>query len=97
RDLTTLTPQQRQAYMAARRATDWLRRTNRQDGRFVYGLLPDLRVLVPGDSYIAQAGAAFALARAGRYLGDEPALAISRQALLTLLLETVVDPQAKEV
>src|SRR5437763_6798673 len=58
-DLAKLGPQQRQTYLAARRATDWLRRTNKQDGRFVYGFLPDLRVVVSGDSYVAQAGAAF--------------------------------------
>ena len=49
-----------------------------------------------GDSFTpAQAGAAFALARAARFFGDEPSLAVSRQAMLTLLLETTTDPQDK--
>ncbi len=97
RDLGKLTPQQRLWYLAARQGMDWLRRTNKQDGKFVYGFLPDLRVPLDGDSYTAQAGAAFALARAARFLGDEPSLAISRQALLTLLVETTVDARDREI
>jgi hypothetical protein len=97
RDLTKLTAAQRFAYVSARQAMDWLRRTNRQDGKFVYGFLPELRVPLEGDSYSAQAGAAYALARSAAYFGDEPSLAISRQALLTLLLETAVDSQDKTV
>ncbi len=94
-DLTTLSAPQRLAYLAARRGTDWLRRTNKQDGKFVYGFLPDLRAPLEGDSYLAQAGATFALARAAAYFGDEASLAISRQALLTLLLETTTDRHDK--
>src|SRR5262249_46525905 len=45
-----------------------------------------------GDSFVRQAGAAFALARAGKYYGDEQAIAVARQAVLTLLLETSADP-----
>lgn len=97
RDLTKLTAAQRVCYVSARQAMDWLRRTNKQDGKFVYGFLPDLRVPLDGDSYTAQAGAAFALARAAGYFGDEPSLAIARQALLTLLLETTLDSQDKSV
>jgi hypothetical protein len=97
RDLTKLTAAQRLCYVSARQAMDWLRRTNKQDGKFVYGFLPDLRVPLDGDSYTAQAGAARALARAGSYFHDEPALAISRQALLTLLLETTLDSQDKSI
>ena len=97
RDLTKLTPQQSASYIALRRTVEWLRRTNRPDGRFVYGFLPDLRVPLEGDSFIAQAGATCALARSARFLGDEKALAICRQALLTLLLETTLDPKSKDV
>jgi hypothetical protein len=97
RDLAKLTPQQRLCYMGAYRGTEWLRRTNKQDGKFVYGFLPDLRVTLNGDSFTAQAGAAFALARAARFFGDEAGVAVSRQALLTLLLETAVDPKDKEI
>src|SRR5207244_360841 len=51
-----------------------------------------LRLPMEGDSYVRQAGAAFALARAGKYYGDEQAIAVARQAVLTLLLETTTDP-----
>ena len=97
RDLTKLTAPQRLCYVSAHQAMDWLRRTNRQDGKFVYGFLPDLRAPLDGDSYTAQAGAAYALARAAGYFGDEPSLAISRQALLTLLLETTLDSRDKSI
>jgi hypothetical protein len=96
RDLTKLTPQQRLAYVAGRTGMEWLRRTNKQDGKFVYGFLPDLRMPLDGDNFTAQSGAAFALARAAHYFGDQPSLAISRQALLSLLLETVVDSSDKQ-
>jgi hypothetical protein len=97
RDLSKLTPQQRVWLVAARQGMDWLRRTNKQDGRFVYGFVPELRTPLEGDSFTAQAGAAFALARAARFFGDEPSLAISRQSLLTLILDTTVDPRDKEI
>jgi len=45
-----------------------------------------------GDHYLRQAGAAFALARLATFLGDERSIAVARQALLTLLLDTVLDP-----
>jgi hypothetical protein len=91
--LAQLSPQQQTFYRGAHRGMDWLRRANKQDGKFVYGFLPALRLPLEGDSYVAQAGAAAVLARAGRYFSDEPSIAIARQALLTLLLETAVDPQ----
>jgi hypothetical protein len=95
-DPAKLTPQQRLCSVAAHRGMDWLRRANKQDGKFVYGFLPDLRAPLEGDSFTAQAGAAFALARAARFFADEPSLAVSRQAMLTLLLETTTDPQDKD-
>jgi len=61
-------------------ALDWLRRTNKPDGRFVYGFLPALCTSMEGDSYLRQAGAAGALAAAARYFGDEASTAIARQA-----------------
>jgi hypothetical protein len=96
-DVAKLSPQHRLFYLAARRGMDWLRRTNKQDGKFVYGFLPDLRAPLEGDSYTAQAGAAFALIRAARFFGDESSLAVGRQALLTLLLETTTDAKDKDV
>src|SRR5262249_30074541 len=54
-------------------------------------------VPMEGDDYIAQAEATAALASAGRYFHDDPALAIARQATLTLLLQTTVDPKEPRV
>ncbi len=65
RDLAKLPPAQRLYALSARGGMDWLRRTNQQDGKFVYGFLPELRVPLEGDSFTAQAGAAFALIRDG--------------------------------
>jgi hypothetical protein len=94
RDVTQWPVPRQQSYLSAQRAMDWLRRTNKPDGRFVYGFLPALCVPMAGDDYIAQAGATFALARAARYFGDEASTAVARQAILTLLLETTTDPQS---
>jgi hypothetical protein len=93
RDIAKWSVTQQEFYRSARLGMEWLRRTNRPDGRFVYGFLPALCVPLEGDDYVRQAGATYALARAARYFGDDTATALARQALLTLLLETSVDPQ----
>ena len=97
RDLSKFTNQQRHFYMSAQRGTEWLQRANKPDGRFINGLLPALRLPLEGDSYVRQAGAAFALARASKFFGEDRAAAIAKQALLTLLLETSVDPKEPHV
>jgi hypothetical protein len=79
--------------ISAVRGADWLYRANRTDGRFFYGYLPALKSVLEGDNYLRQVGAAMALARAARYSGSERHVAIARQAILTLLLDTAPDPQ----
>jgi hypothetical protein len=91
RDFAKLPPLQQQLYLSAQRGADWLRRANRPDGRFVPGYLPALKVPLEGDPYLRQVGAAFGLARAARFLGDERQAAVARQAVLTLLLDTAPD------
>jgi hypothetical protein len=90
-DVSKLSPLQQQMYLSAQHGAEWLARTNRADGHFDNGYVPALRVLLEGDHYLRQAGAAFALARAARYTGDESLTAIARQAVLTLLLHTGPD------
>ena len=97
RDLAKLTVQQRHFYLSGQRGMEWLQRANKPDGRFIHGFLPALRVPMEGDSYVRQAGAVFALARTARFYGDDRSAAIAKQALLTLLLETSVDPKAPHV
>lgn len=92
-DAPKLTLSQRHLQLAGQRGVEWLQRANRPDGRFVFGYLPALRTVLEGDDYLSQAGAAFALARASQAYKDERSAAIARQALLTLLLETVSDSQ----
>ena len=76
--------------LSARRGAEWLFRMNNPKGRFVHGLEPALPdVVLEGDNYLRQAGAAFALARAARVLGDDRYTARSTQAILALLDETV--------
>ena len=79
-------------FHSAQRAMEWLKRTNKADGRFVYGFQPALCVMLDGDNFVSQAGAAFALARSARYFRDEAGTVKARQAILTLLLETMLDP-----
>jgi hypothetical protein len=87
-DLVKLSNAQRQLVLSAQRGVDWLQRANRPDGHFIPGYVPALRTPLEGDHYLRQVGAALALARAARFLGDERPAAVSRQALLTLLLDT---------
>jgi hypothetical protein len=95
--LVTLSPLQRQMALSARRGADWLCRSNGPDGHFVHGQVPALKCPLEGDHYLRQAGAALALARAARFTKDERHTAVARQAVLTLLLDTVVDPQQPRV
>ena len=88
---------ERQMELSARAGADWLCRANRPDGRFVYGYVPALKMVLEGDHYLRQAGATVALARAARYTGNERHAAIARQAILTLLLDTATDPQDARV
>src|ERR1700730_7471435 len=52
---------ERQMELSARAGADWLCRANRPDGRFVYGYVPALKMVLEGDHYLRQAGAAVAL------------------------------------
>lgn len=91
--LEKMTVPQRTQWLSAQRATEWLQKANKPDGRFVHGFLPALRRPTADDNYLHQVEAAWALARAGTFFRDDRAAAIARQALLTLLLETTVDPK----
>lgn len=95
RDLTKLTPQERHFYLSAKGGMEWLLRVNKADGRFLPGFIPALRAPLEGDNFLHQAGATFALARAATFFQDERAAAVAKQALLTLLLETAVDPKTQ--
>ncbi len=97
RDLSKVSLLEKHAYLSCQRGADWLQRVNRPDGRFIFGYLPALRAPMEGDQFLHQAQAALALARTGRSFRDDKAMAIAKQALLTLLLETAVDPKADDV
>lgn len=95
RDFSKANDLQKDMLLSARRGAEWLFRMNNPKGRFVHGLEPALPdVVLEGDNYLRQAGAAFALARAARVLADDRYTARSTQAILALLDETVLD--AKE-
>jgi hypothetical protein len=53
--------------------------------------VPALKLALEGDQYLRQVGAVVALAREGRYARNARHIAIARQAILTLLLETESD------
>lgn len=91
-DVAKFSAIERDMYASARRGADWLCRANRPDGHFSGGLIPSLKTAVEGDHYFWQAEAAAALARTARFASDERYAAIARQAVLTLLLDTAVDP-----
>jgi hypothetical protein len=91
-DFSRLTELQKQHLLAAQRGADWLFRMHGVKGRFVPGYLPALRQVMQGDSYLRQAGAAAALARAARVCGEERFAARASQAILALLEDTGPDP-----
>jgi len=77
--------------VSCQRGSEWLWRINDTKGHFLHGYVPALNSVLDGDSYLRQAGAAFALARAARVLGEERYAARATQAILTLLDDTVVE------
>ncbi|HEY7155997.1 MAG TPA: hypothetical protein VH575_18685 [Gemmataceae bacterium] len=91
RDFSKLGTLQNEMLGSCQRGADWLFRVNGVKGRFVNGYLPALKTQMEGDNYLRQASAAFALARAARFLGEERYAARAAQAILTLLDETVTD------
>jgi hypothetical protein len=97
RDLSRLPVLDQTAYHSGQRGTIWLQRANKPDGRFLFGYLPDLNSPMEGYHYLTQVEAARALARAARFYKNSQAAAIARQAILTLLLETTLDPKNNQV
>jgi hypothetical protein len=77
--------------VSCQRGGEWLWKINDAKGRFVHGYVPALNGILDGDNYLRQAGAAFALARAARLLGEERYTARATQAILTLLDDTVAE------
>jgi hypothetical protein len=92
RDFSRLSTLQQQFLLAGQRGADWLFRMNGVKGRFLHGYLPALKQELEGDSFLHQAGAACALARAARLTGEERYAARAAQAILALLDETALDP-----
>ena len=97
RDFSKLNTLQKEMLHSCQRGADWLYRVHGIKGRFLYGYLPALKLEMEGDHYLRQVGAAYALARTARFLGEERYAARATQAILALLDDTVADssdPQA---
>jgi hypothetical protein len=77
--------------VSCQRGGEWLWRINDTKGRFLHGYVPALSSVLDGDNYLRQAGAAFALARVSRVLGEERYAARATQAILTLLDDTIAE------
>jgi hypothetical protein len=77
--------------VSCQRGGEWLWRINDTKGHFLCGYVPALNSVLDGDNYLRQAGAAFALARASRVLGEERYAARATQAILALLDDTVAE------
>lgn len=79
-------------------AAAWLQRHHHTHGRFLYGFNPALREPLLGDDDLIQARAAFALAVAARFCGEDKYTAAAAQTILTLLTAAPVvagDPQMR--
>jgi len=95
-DLSKMPPLARQMYMAATRGAEWLARVQLPNGKFLGGWYPAVWAPLDEDVFTRQASAAFALARAAKYLKNESYAARARQAVLCLRDETTLDPQTKQ-
>ena len=92
RDLSKLPELTKQMLLSSQRGMEWLSRFNQPNGLFLPGYLPALNKPMEGDHFLRQATAAFALARAARFSGDERYAVRAQQAILVLLAETKSDP-----
>ena len=88
RNLADFPEVSQQSFLAARRGMEWLFRMNQPNGRFVPGFVPALNVALEGDHFLRQATAAFALARAARFTGEEKYAVRAAHSALALLAET---------
>ncbi len=79
---------------ALRSGTEWLLQMQQPSGKFQYGWRSAQHQPLPGDQSLRQAGAALALARAGRELGAANCTAAAERALRTLLAERPTTPPA---
>jgi hypothetical protein len=82
---------QKQMLYSTQRATIWMARMHGANGRFVPGLIPALKLEMEEDSFLRQAAAAFALARAAQFSGEAELNARALQTILSLLDETDLD------
>src|SRR5437764_1456676 len=83
----------RRIHLSARSGAEWLIRIeNPANARFHPGWVPALNVPVDHDNYLNQVRATYVLAQAARYYGDARYLMKARQAILSLLAETQIDP-----
>lgn len=92
-DDSKFSPLQKQFFHSGKSGAEWLYRMNTVKGRFINGVRPSLKVEMENESFIHQATAALALARAGRVYKDERFSARSSQAILLLLEDTITDPK----
>jgi hypothetical protein len=94
RDLSQLNNMQKEILLSAQRGAEWLYRMNTVKGRFTPGLAPALQdVVLEDDHYLRQAGSAYALARAARFLREDRYTARATQTILALLDDTALDPK----
>jgi hypothetical protein len=87
----------RQMAMSALTGMEWLHRYNQAHGLFLSGYLPAVNQPIEEEHLFHQAFAAFVLARAARFTGDERYAVRANQAVLALLAGTSVEPGAPGV
>jgi hypothetical protein len=78
-------------------SAEWLHRRHQAHGRFLYGFNPALREPLSGDDDIVQARAAWALAAAACFCGEEKYAVAAAQTVLTLLTAAPPDPRDPQV
>ncbi len=74
------------------RAKEFLYRMNQPNGRFIYGWVPALNAPLEGDNLLSQAISTYGLARLSRFMMDPKLIARAKQAVLSDLSETYIEP-----
>jgi hypothetical protein len=91
RNLDSLPEVTRQMVMSTQLGMEWLHRYHQPNGLFLSGYLPAVNQPLEGDNLLYQVKAAFVLARAARFTGDERYAVRANQAVLTLMTGTTVE------
>ena len=97
RDTESTPALSRQTLQSMQRGMSWLSRMNQPNGMFLPGYIPALNRPLEEDHLVRQIQATVALAQSATFAGDGRAQVRAVQSIMTLMLQTSVDPANADV